>query len=181
MSAITNQATTTPGTGPQTDHTPAGNRAAGETLRASLEHEHHEIDRGIEDFVAGHGNALKARQGLTDAIAALRRHIYLEEEFLFPPLREGGMVAPIFVMLSEHGDVWRTMDALEADLSADVPLTELQSHCATLMAQLERHNAKEEPIVYSQADSGLSEDARAELHDFISTQTLPQGWVCQTA
>ena len=72
-------------------------------------------------------------------------------------------------------------DALQADLTAEVPLTELQAHCATLMAQLERHNAKEEPIVYSQADSGLDEEARAQLHDFIGRQSLPDGWVCQMA
>lgn len=55
-----------------------------ESLAAALEREHHEIDAGIAAFTAAPGDW----QPLARAIRALRRHIYLEEEFLFPLLRE---------------------------------------------------------------------------------------------
>ena len=56
-----------------------------ESLAAALQREHHEIDAGIERFLrAGDVGAL------TRAVRALRRHIYFEEEFLFPPLAGAG-------------------------------------------------------------------------------------------
>src|SRR6185437_13094418 len=53
-----------------------------ESLAQTLQKEHDEIDAGIAAFTASPGD----RQLLTRAIRALRRHIYLEEEFLFPLL-----------------------------------------------------------------------------------------------
>src|SRR5215472_14631906 len=82
-----------------------------DSLTAALEHEHHEIDEGIAAFTAAPGD----RQPLAHAIRALRRHIYLEEEFLFPMLYQAqpGVAAPVFVMLREHGQIWTLMDSLE--------------------------------------------------------------------
>ena len=45
------------------------------------------------------------------AMESLRRHIFLEEQLLFPPLREAGMIAPVLVMLREHGEIWQSLDA----------------------------------------------------------------------
>src|SRR5690554_5908558 len=78
------------------------------SLAAALEREHREIDDGLEIFSAGGEGTDERREALERAIRALRRHIYLEEEFLFPPLREAGLVAPIFVMLREHAQIWAT-------------------------------------------------------------------------
>jgi len=157
----------------------AGSGESGATLRAVLEREHHEIDGGIEAFLAGTDGLGAATLRLTTALGALRRHIYLEEEFLFPPLRASGMLAPLFVMLSEHRELWQQMARLDEQLAADASLAELRETCTTLLAQLDRHNTKEEPIIYGQADAVLSEDARAELHDFIAHEALPPGWACQ--
>jgi len=37
--------------------------------------------------------------------------------FLFPPLRDAGMVAPVFVMLREHGQMWRAGTSMPTDLA----------------------------------------------------------------
>lgn len=150
-------------------------RTEPETLAAALEREHREIDAGVEAFLAEGG----ARGSLTEALQALRRHIYLEEEFLFPPLRGAGFFAPIFVMLREHGELWRTMAAIEQELAGDgagVP-----AQCKLLLAQLEKHNSKEEPILYPHADDVLGAPASAELHSFLERGSLPDGWVCSGA
>ena len=86
------------------------------SLAAALERERHEIDEQIAAFTAAPGD----RQPLTRAIRALRRHIYLEEEFLFPLLREAepGLAAPVFVMLREHAQIWGTLDSLERATNA---------------------------------------------------------------
>lgn len=151
----------------------------GDTLQSALEREHREIDRGIAAFIAGLGDGAAATP-LVEAMQALRRHIYLEEYFLFPPLRAAGMAMPIMVMLREHGELWRTMDGLEQSLVDGDPDVQ-RATCTALLAALENHNGKEEQILYSQADTVLSEDASAELRDFMANEELPAGWVCQRA
>lgn len=153
--------------------TPAG------TVREALEREHRAIDGDIEDFAA-HPSVPESRTRLGEALTALRRHIWLEEEFLFPPLRAAGLMAPVFVMLSEHRQLWATMERLEQQVAEGRPSPELRDIATTLLAQLDRHNSKEEPILYSQADVVLSEEARAELEDFIAHEELPPGWTCSS-
>lgn len=153
---------------------------ASETLAGALEREHREIDAGIEEFTSA-SDAGAATEPLTKAMQALRRHIYLEEEFLFPPLREAGFMAPIFVMLREHGELWRTLEELDAALEKDPAAQEVRDICARLMQQLDTHNSKEEPILYPQADAVLSEPASARLHTFLAAGNMPDGWVCSGA
>lgn len=158
-----------------------------ETLQAALEREHRAIDHGVETFVAGagagagnEGDGSYAPAPLTEAIEALQRHIYLEEEFLFPPLRMAGLTMPIFVMLREHGELWRTMDALTALIDEKADSKRLSDACTDFLAQLDQHNSKEEPVIYPQAAT-LTEVATAELTEFIVSGRTPEGWVCQQA
>lgn len=147
------------------------------TLGAALEREHREIDRGIEAFGSG---GEEDRAALSAAIAALRRHIYLEEEFLFPPL-EDELAIPITVMLREHGELWRTLELLEAELAEAGDGAAAARICEQLLAQLEAHNSKEEPIFYSRADASLGAEATADLKRFLETAEMPTGWACRRA
>src|SRR5699024_6144494 len=104
----------------------------------ALEREHRQIDGGIEEFteLAATGDA--STEPLTDAMHALRRHIYLEEQFLFPALRAAGMVPPVLVMLAEHGELWRTMDDIAVQLADPrVDAERVLQTCGVLLAQLE--------------------------------------------
>jgi iron-sulfur cluster repair protein YtfE (RIC family) len=148
-----------------------------ETLTAALEREHHEIDAGIASFLEGLARGEARTEALEAAVAALRRHIFLEEEFLFPPLREAGLLPPVLVMLREHGAIWRALDSLDA-VSAPGEGREL---CEELLALLAAHNAKEEPIIYPQGDLVLADEARRELHSFIDSGQMPHGWACAQA
>ena len=155
-----------------------------ETLTAALEREHQEIDAGLAAFVDGLDSDELRGAELDRAADALRRHIYLEEEFLFPPLRAAGMVPPVLVMLREHGEIWRTLDALGLDVGPGTAAGTAQDRSVVareLLAQLVRHNAKEEPIIYPQGDAVLSDQAKAELHEFIDNGRMPPGWVCAQA
>jgi hemerythrin-like domain-containing protein len=147
------------------------------TLGAALEREHHEIDHGVEAFGSGGEDGVAA---LTAAIAALRRHIYLEEEFLFPPMQDE-LAIPIGVMLREHGELWRTLEVLEAQLAKAGDDGAAMAICRRLLAQLELHNSKEEPIFYTRADDSLGPEASAELKAFLDSGQMPAGWTCQRA
>jgi hemerythrin-like domain-containing protein len=145
----------------------------GTALADALTTEHRAIDTGIEAFLSDQDDPAPLR----DAMRALRRHIYLEETFLFPPLKPT-MMMPIFVMLREHGELWRAMNGVEAAVIAGV---DADAECRDLLALLGEHNRKEEPIVYPRADADLEEDVRAELADFLREGTYPEGWVCDQA
>lgn len=154
---------------------------AGLTLSAALEREHGEIDRDIATFIQELSRGSAQPEVLTAALDTLRRHIYLEETFLFPPIREAGMVMPIFVMMREHGQLWQTMDTLTLLLAGRDDGPRLEQACRELLEQLHRHNSKEEPIIYPHADTDLPPHTSAELTRFIETGRTPEGWVCQQA
>jgi regulator of cell morphogenesis and NO signaling len=150
-------------------------------LSVVLKREHHEIDSAIAAFIEKLDGGCVQPEPLSAALEALRRHIYLEETFLFPPIREAGMMMPIFVMMREHGELWRTMGAL-TDLIVDrADCEQLRDICNRLLGQLEQHNCKEEPIIYPHADTELPAQVSAELARFIETGRIPDGWVCQQA
>lgn len=146
----------------------------GETLAAALEREHREIDDGVAQFVAG-----RDTDALKRAMSALRRHIYLEEEFLFPPLRAAGLMAPLFVMVREHGQLWQTMEKLDDRLAGGAGPDAALAVVRDLAAELDAHNSKEEPIIYPRADGVIGEQESNQLHELLTSGTIPDGWVCQ--
>lgn len=152
-----------------------------QTLSAELTREHREIDVAIETFIEKLDCGSVQPELLSDTLEALRRHIYLEEVFLFPPLRDAGMVMPIFVMMREHGELWRTMDTLAGLLVDGNDSVPLRDTCTQLLNQLVQHNSKEEPVIYPNADTELPPQTGAELSRFIETGRTPDGWICQQA
>lgn len=150
---------------------------ADESLSAVLEREHREIDGGFEPFASGVNNDDVG--ALRRAIAVLRRHIYVEEERVFPTLREHGLFAPLLVMLREHGQIWDRIDQIERELETDAAT--LSRLCHQLLVQLQHHNGKEERIIYPQADQALTPREVAELVTFLQDGELPAGWVCAKA
>lgn len=142
------------------------------------------IDTGIEVFIADLEHGVVDAQPLLVAFAALRRHIYLEEQFLFPPIQKAGLMMPVMVMFREHGALWQLTDTLTELLQgSDAPVVndEFASTCRTLLAQLDQRNSKEEPIIYPFVGNDLSEEAMAELTDFLDSGSTPDGWVCEAA
>lgn len=154
------------------------------SLSAALMREHHEIDAGIEAFVADLDDGGMDPEPLLNAFEALRRHIYLEEEFLFPPIRQAGLQMPVMVMVREHGTLWQLMDALTELINLTDPAEVddvLLSTCRDLLGRLDQHNRKEEPIIYPHAEIDLTAEAIAELAEFLQTGSTPAGWVCEAA
>lgn len=152
----------------------------GVVLSAALEREHQQVDAGLYAFLRGLQDGRIDADGLDAALDALRRHIYLEERILFPPIRQGGMAMPVAVMMTEHGEIWRTMEAL-AGLVAGGNTERLAAICRLLLDQLALHNSKEEGVIYPAADTGLQPDQAAELADFIETGLMPDCWECLEA
>ena len=152
------------------------------SLSEALTREHHVIDAGIEAFVADLDQNTMSPESLLSPFVALKRHIYLEDEFLFPPIKQAGVLMPVLVMLREHGELWQVMDAitelLENPSSKEVN-EELTSMGQELLARLDQHNSKEEPLIYPHAETDLSEDAISELAAFMQSGAMPADWICE--
>lgn len=144
------------------------------SIQAALEREHRDIDDCLSDYLSD--------PSLTDVLLtglhALKRHIYLEEEFLFPPLRDAGLTMPVQVMIREHGELWRLTDALESQMGDPEAAAATASKLAAL---LDLHNSKEEPMLYPHAGTALTSQAAEQLEIFLGMGSLPHGWVCATA
>lgn len=153
---------------------------ADHTLSVALEREHQEVDAGIGVFLARLDAGTVDTDALSTALTALRRHIYLEEELLFPPLRQGARMMSIFGMIRGHGEIWQTMDTLTAAAAGgDHDL--LREAARRLRTLLEAHNKVEEPVIYPGADDDLTPGQAAELADFLKAGAMPDGWVCEKA
>lgn len=152
------------------------------SLAAAFTREHHQIDTAIEDFLSSNEPLPQRATHLVAGIQALRRHIYLEEEIVFPHLPSGELMMPLMVMYREHGQLWAHMDALEQSLHRSTADTvDLAATCREMLALLERHNSKEEPIIYPYMDTALTDDEQHQVRDLLADGTLPDGWVCREA
>lgn len=152
-------------------------------LSTALEREHQVIDAGIGAFLDELDAGGVDANALRETLAALRRHIYLEEQLLFPPISKGAHMMSVFGMIRGHGEIWRTMDELDEVLAGpgEADHDTLREVCQRLSALLAAHNKVEEPVIYPAADSGLPPEQAAELAEFIEAGRMPDGWVCAKA
>src|SRR5262249_17082264 len=129
--------------------------------------------------LAAYADARGDQLALERAIPALRRHIYLEEEFLFPRVceTEPGLATPVTVMLREHAQIWDDLNSLEREQDADAK----RALCAQLANYLLNHNTKEEQLVYSRVDEALPAAEAERQRAFLESGELPEGWVCEWA
>ncbi|PKN83125.1 MAG: hemerythrin [Chloroflexi bacterium HGW-Chloroflexi-9] len=148
-------------------------------LSAALEREHVEIDAGLEQLGTSLATGTVAAAPFAAAAAALRRHIYLEEEFLFPPLRTGRMVASVAVMFREHGDIWHALDEVEAQIVGGAAPERVRGALDVLLELLGEHNLKEERIVYPVIDRVMAGQSAHEMRGHLAGMRPYAGWTCQ--
>jgi iron-sulfur cluster repair protein YtfE (RIC family) len=149
-----------------------------EWLSQVLVREHGEIDGALKACADVPVPGPEARAALKRAVGELRRHIYVEEELLFPPLQAAGMTGPILVMLREHAQMWPVLATLDRELVQGVGDDELRRACRQLLVLLQHHNPKEEQIIYPQVDHVVGDDKRHGALELLNTGQMPQGWIC---
>lgn len=150
------------------------------TLSEILERDHLRIDAGIAGDPQRPAHDEEDQAELKVAIEALRRHIFAEEELLFPRLHEAGMAGPIMVMLREHAQMWEMLDALGEQLASGDSAEVIRKARRQLIVLLQHHNPKEERILYPAADTTVDEATAADIRAFLDEGALPDGWVCRS-
>ncbi|OMC17407.1 hemerythrin [Mycolicibacter heraklionensis] len=147
-------------------------------LSAALERAHLQIEEGISAFVEGLQGGSVDADGLSATLAELRRHIYLEEQLLFPTISAGPHMLAVFGMVRGHGAIWRTMNAFDDLAHAGADHATLRAAGRRLLDQLAAHNKVEEPVIYPVADTGLAPEVAAEVAEFLASGRMPRGWTC---
>lgn len=142
-----------------------------------LEHDHHELDAAFALFFAGLGRGEWLSEPLVRASEGLRHHIFVEEESLFPILREAGLIGPVFVMLREHGEIWQALDQIEACAGGD--FARAQAAFGVMRSVLEPHNSKEEQILYPASGQVLDAAATETVRVAFEEGKRPEGWLPQ--
>lgn len=151
------------------------------TIGAVLERDHHRIDEHFATFATALRSGSIDPAALAAGSGALRHHIYVEETYHFPVLRQAGLLGPIMVMLREHGEIWDLLDALDAGVRDGAPIADLTTTWLSLEAIVAAHNMKEERIVYPSGDDMLSAEDAAEVLTGLTAEQTPEGWACEHA
>jgi hemerythrin-like domain-containing protein len=102
--------------------------------------------------------------------AAMRRHLQMEEDVLFPAFEEAtGMTqgGPTFVMRSEHAQMRGVLDQM-ASAVTEGDAQEVLDLGDTLLMLIQQHNQKEERMLYPMADDALA-DQWPDLHERLGT------------
>ena len=91
-------------------------------------------------------------------VAALKRHMGIEEQVLFPAFEEAtGMSAgPTRVMRHEHHDMLKLLDRIELAVSAR-DAAGYRAAAESFSSIMTSHSAKEENVLYPMCDQVLSE------------------------
>lgn len=138
-----------------------------EPLSAVLTQQHRDMDAMLESLTEGDSSRVH------DMLAALRKHIWIEEEWLFDAITDSNLVMPLYIMQYEHAEMWSFMERIEAlDGGGGTRMA-----CRKLRKLLSQHDPKEEDLIYAAVDTRVDDDP--SLRAAIETGGVPDGWVCR--
>jgi iron-sulfur cluster repair protein YtfE (RIC family) len=141
------------------------NREPLDSITDRLAADHVRIDEyfAVASRLAADGKLLDAESVFDDFSRALRGHIILEEELLFPVLeRHAGFVGPTTVMRHEHRAIEHGILRARTELVRGNPLGFI-AVAGELAALLGQHNHKEERVLYPRADAALDASERSAV------------------
>ncbi|AAT43408.1 hemerythrin domain-containing protein [Picrophilus oshimae] len=97
----------------------------------------------------------------------LKRHIYVEEEVMFPrALKLGVEPARISGLEMEHASIWMLMDRIDRNIND----AHNKKYINEIISILRAHNKQEEDYVYP----AFGNDDSIKLEEY----TVPENWVC---
>ncbi len=149
------------------------------SVHAVLEAEHKWIDERFGQFQRDLEADRTDPRPFEEATRKLHRHIYLEEELLFPRVETRGLAGPIVLMAQEHGEICRQLTVVGDLLASGAEPSRIRKAFGTLLVLLAEHNAKEEQILYPASDQLLTEQELAEMVPQLEEAEAPEGWLCR--
>ncbi|MDP6549936.1 MAG: hemerythrin domain-containing protein [Dehalococcoidia bacterium] len=150
-----------------------------ETVTSVLEPEHRWIDERLERFQALLATGQVDVGPFEEAAKALHRHMYVEEEILFPEVETRGLAGPVEVMYQDHGEIARLMNNIHGLIASGAPATDCEAALAAVISVLGEHGIKEEMILYPTSDQVLEGPDFAQLVKRVKEEPVPEGWLCR--
>ncbi len=102
----------------------------------------------------------------------LKKHIYIEEQFVFPSLLEGDpdLRGPLAGLEMEHASLWMLMDRIESEI-LDSNFTKTPKYLDEILRILTVHNDLESRNIYPR----IVDDSSLLIDEIVR----PEGWVCK--
>jgi iron-sulfur cluster repair protein YtfE (RIC family) len=158
--------------------TPAEKGAPPDSITGFLGADHQRIEKiwlELQSAFQHHDfNAMHTRAG--EFIAAMRRHLRMEEQILFPAIEDKTAMrtsGPTYAMRMEHREIERVLAGLVPLLTVQERWTAIQAMEGELTdpsALFRSHDAKEEMVLYPMADQLLGADAARKLVEKMRTE-----------
>lgn len=142
-----------------------------------FQHAHHRVEGYLMDFSEQLRHGRREAEFIARAVEDLHQHMFIEEELLFPMVKEGSAAA-VANLEEEHGRICDLMEELHILLHREADQSAIQTCSTRLMGILAAHNAVEDLGIYpdllillgpARAEALLAEAERAEV---------PRDWAC---
>jgi len=141
-----------------------------------FQHAHNRVEGWLMDFQDSLSDSRPCAEFFDRAVEELRRHMFVEEELIFPLAKEE-LAGPVGDLLEEHGRISDLVEQLAALLRHGSDPSEIRTFGTRLMGLLAAHTAEEDLGIYPDLLARLSPDeAQAHLAE-AETMEAPPGWV----
>ena len=144
-----------------------------------LESQHRWVDGRFERFRELLASNQVDGSPFDEAAKALHRHMYLEEEIIFPEVEARGLMGPTQVMAREHGEICRFMNSIQDLVAGKAPPGQILDSLNAVRNLLEQHNLKEEEILYPSADQLLAGPDLPQVLERLNEAQPPADWSCR--
>ncbi len=149
----------------------------GAALLQLFQHAHHRVEGYLMDFCEDLERGRREAEWVVRARADLSQHVFVEEQVLFPLVKER-LAAVVAGLQEEHGRILDLTQALHDLLQGDADREILQACTTRLMGALSAHNAAEDLGVYPDLLAALGPAKAQALLLEVETVQPPPGWMC---
>ncbi len=135
---------------------------------------HRRIDQALRDLCASEAAFPVMKERMADVTSDLKRHLYVDEEFLFPLLEPGPMASRVAAAIAAHGELCEAMRKLEASRTE----ANLKEEASRLLGMLHDHEFQEEFVLYQALDELVDRPDFPDL-ERLAREALPANWRCR--
>jgi len=139
--------------------------------------DHRKVEMLLESLLKSLQDQPKAQRAFEELERLLHKHIYCEEELLFPEVEARGLSGPTDVMRSEHGQISGLLAAIQKSLR-EGNMT-IKTFIDGLKDILAAHDLKEEGVLYPAADSMIEHESAKALLERVRNAVSPKDWKCR--
>jgi iron-sulfur cluster repair protein YtfE (RIC family) len=130
------------------------------SISSFCENDHDELDKIFQEYLNyKHSDLISARKRLVEFRSHLQRHMFLEEEILFPLFETNSCITKGYtrLMQEEHQRIRQLLKAADR-------WETLNNHAEnTLIITLGQHHLKEESVIFPTLDRSLTQEEKITL------------------